>query len=102
VGTTILIIVFLLTTLANYLHWRQCKHLQQLQIPTSGWPALISTVWMIAIAISLILNFLDLVPASLITFIVGSFVATNQIYSIFARERRIKQNSKPSAQPVAN
>ena len=99
-GIPILIIVFLLTTLANYLHWRQCKHLQRLQIPTSGWPALISTVWIIAIAISLILSFLDLAPDSLITFIVVSFVATNQIYSIFARERRIKQNSKPIDQLV--
>jgi hypothetical protein len=102
VGITILIIVFLLTTLANYLHWRQCKHLQLQQIPTSGWPALISTVWIIAIVITLVLSFLDLVPANLLTFIMGSFLPSNQIYSIFARERRIKQNSKPIDQAVSN
>lgn len=95
-----LAIVILLTTLANYLHWRQCKHLKLQQIPTSGWPQLISTVWIIVMFLSLALRFLELIPPSLLTFIIVGFVANNQIYSIFARERRIKQNSKPIDQPV--
>ncbi len=92
--------VFLLTTLANYLHWRRCKHLKLLQIATSGWPQVIFTVWIIVMFVALPLRFLELIPASLLTFIIIGFVATKQIYSIFARERRIKQNSKPIDQPV--